>query len=97
MTWIEKLKNFRQEQKAQAGMVGLVVSVLVTIVIGILVFWKITGSISTGASTGAGGLVQAQVNTTAGTIFSLMPIVAIVLIAGIILSVVSGFGKSGGQ
>jgi hypothetical protein len=59
---------------------------------GILVYYKIAGSIN--GMPAAGVTAAANVNTTANTVFQLMPIVAIVVIAGIILAVVMGFGKA---
>ena len=72
--------------------VGGVIAVLVSIVVGLLVYYKIAGSIN--GLPAAGVTAAANVNTTANTVFTLAPIVAIVMIAGIILAVVMGFGKS---
>lgn len=75
-------------------MVGLIVGILVVISIGLLVFYEISAAV---LLTDADGIaVQADVNTTANTVFTLAPIVAIVLIAGIILGVVTRFGGAGG-
>ena len=75
-----------------AGAVGVVLSVLVMIIVGLLVYYKVAGSIN--GLPAAGVTAAAGVNTTANTVFTLAPIIAIVLIAGIILGVVMGFGKS---
>jgi len=78
--------------EAYAGAVGAVVAVLVTIIVGVLVYYKIVGSIS-GIGT-AGFTALGQVNTSATTVFTLAPIIGIVMIAGIVLAVVMGFGKA---
>jgi len=79
---------------AYAALVGAVVSVLVTIIVGILVYYKVVGSIS-GIGT-AGFTALGNINTTANTVFTLAPIVGIVMIAGIILAVVMNFGRGNG-
>lgn len=79
-----------EDDHADARMVGMIVGILVVIVIGLLVFTEISNSIETGTTEGA--VAHASVNTTAGTVFTLAPIVAIVLVASIILAVVTGFG-----
>jgi hypothetical protein len=84
------MKLFR-EDKAYAGMVGGIIAVLVSIIIGILVYYKIAGSIQ--GLPAAGVTAAAAVNTTANTSFTLMPIVAIVMIAGVILGIVTNFGR----
>ena len=80
------------DDRGFAAAVGGVIGVLVSIVVGILVYYKIAGSIN--GLPAAGVTAAANVNTTANTVFTLAPIVDIVLIAGIILAVVMGFGKS---
>jgi uncharacterized membrane protein YphA (DoxX/SURF4 family) len=81
-------------KNADARTVGSLVALLLVIAIGILVFWSISGSIVTGTTSGE--TVHADVNSTAGTIFTLAPIIAIVAVAGLILGVVSRFGAGGG-
>lgn len=89
-----RFTQFVGDEKADARLVGGLVGLLILITIGILVFYEITSAVSINDATGVS--VQADVNTTATTIFTLAPIVAIVLIASIILGVVTGFGKGGG-
>jgi|WetSurMetagenome_2_1015567.scaffolds.fasta_scaffold843271_2 hypothetical protein len=84
---------FKKADDAYAAMIGGVVAVLVTILVGILVYYKIAGSMAVGTPTSAAGLAAANVNTTASTIFTLAPIVGIVMIAGIILAIVTRFGS----
>jgi len=90
----KNMKFFKKmDDHAYAGMVGAVVAVLVSIIVGILVYYKIAGSISPVGIPAAGLAAMGNVNTTANTVFTLSPIVAIVMIAGIILAIVSNFGK----
>jgi hypothetical protein len=58
------------------------------------VYFKVIGSLGGGLSADA-VTALAAVNTTANTVFTLAPIIAIVLIAGIVLAVVMNFGKGG--
>lgn len=90
------MKIFKRSLKADehgiAAAVGGVIAVLVSISIGILVYYKVIVSIGGGGSA-AQVTALAGVNTTAQTVFTLAPIVGIVMIAGIILAVVMGFGR----
>ena len=83
-----------KDDHAYAGMVGAVIAVLVSIIVGILVYYKIAGSIN--GLPAAGVTAAANVNTTANTVFTLAPIVGIVMIAGIILAIVTNFGRGQG-
>ena len=82
-----------ETDSGDARMVGVVVAVLVTITIGLLVYTEISESISITSATGI--TAHTNVNNTAQTIFTLAPIVAIVLVASIILGVVMTFGGTG--
>jgi ABC-type phosphate transport system permease subunit len=87
------LKNNSGFAKAIGGLVAL----LVAIIIAVLVFYSVNGSISfTGGGTVASRSTWNTTNSTATTVWSLLPIVAIVMIASIILAVVSGFGSTKG-
>jgi hypothetical protein len=81
--------------------VGLVV-LLVAIVVGLLVFWEVNNGLATGFPTGLSGDTTNDMlgpwnttNETSGTIFSLLPIVGIIAVAGIMLAYVSRFGGGG--
>ena len=67
---------------------------LLTIIIGVLVFWEVNDSITLD-STDAN---ESRNETTdmASTVFSLLPLVALVVVASIILAVVMGFGGGKG-
>jgi len=77
-----------------AGLVGGLVALLITIVVGILVYWQLSGSIT--LTSDAANTSRDGVNTMASTVFSLLPIIALVVVASIILGVVVGFGRGGG-
>lgn len=82
--------------KGDAAVLGGVVALLVAIVVGVLVWFKIDAAmVSAAYSTLPAGAKAAwnSTNTTANTVLTLMPVVAIVMIAGVILYVVSAFGK----
>jgi hypothetical protein len=73
---------------------GLVM-LLVTIVIGLLVYWEVNTSISVEIP-GSTAAAWNSTNSTAGTIFTLLPIIGIIMIAGIMLYYISRFGGEGG-
>ena len=83
-----------EDEKANARTVGVLTAVLVVIIVGLTVFWLLSSNIRTGSTPGAA--VHTQVNSTAGTVFALAPIVAIVLVASLILAYVARFGSGGG-
>ena len=85
------MRSLLKDESGFAAAVGGVIAILVSIIVGILVYYKIAGSIN--GLPAAGVTAAANVNTTANTVFTLAPIVAIVTIAGIILAVVMGFGR----
>jgi len=91
------MKNLLKNNKAEspASMVGVVIAGLVSIVIGILIWYKMNTAIYTanGSVKGAQGAVWNTSNASANTIWTLFPIVAIVVISGVILAVVMGFGR----
>ena len=86
------MRSILKNDGAFAAAVGGVIAILVSIIVGILVYYKIAGSVN--GLPAAGVTAAANVNTTANTVFTLAPIVGIVMIAGIILGVVMGFGRT---
>ena len=85
-------------------MIGVVIAGLVAIIVGVLIWYKINTAIygSMGYTTGSGPMVGLNltkatfttVNASANTIWTLFPIIAIVVVAGVILAVVMGFGRA---
>jgi len=79
-------------------MMGVVIATLIAIVIGVLVWYKLNSAVFaanfvSGKPQVALNATWLSVNTTANTVWTLFPIVCIVLIAGIVLAVVMGFGR----
>jgi hypothetical protein len=91
------MQKFLMDERAEgpAQMVGVVIAGLVAIVVGVLVWYKINGGVTSGTgSTVAIRLLYNNTNTSASTVWALFPIVAIIVVAGVILAVVMGFGRS---
>ena len=87
-------KFIQDNHGVSAGLVGGLVALLITIVVGILVYWQLSGSIT--LTTDAANTSRDAVNTMASTVFGLLPIIALVVVASLILGVVIGFGREGG-
>lgn len=88
---------FKDTHGAIAALIGGVIALLVSIIVGVLVWYKLDASITNGARPAAVGLLYNNTNTTANTIWTLAPIVAIVLVASVILGIVASFGSGGQQ
>lgn len=88
------LKKLKNNNKAIAGAIGGIIAILVLVIVGMIVYYKVAGSVN--GLPASGVLAAASVNSTADTIFSLAPIIAIVMVAGMILLVVMGFGRTSG-
>lgn len=78
-----------------------VVTLLIAIIIGVLVWNEINGSLgyeidSTAARKTTYNSAWGDLNDTAVSIFGLAPIIGIVLVAAIILGVITRFGSGGG-
>jgi len=95
------IKSLSRDDNADVKMVGMVVGILVTLIIAVLVFYTIAGSVDTSTIddnfnfTGGGASETWATNATddtldqAGTFFSIAPIIAIVVVAVVILGYVS--------
>lgn len=94
------MRSLKQNNQGIAAALGAVIAALVAIIIGVLVWFKIDAALITAGwsalPTGAKAAWN-NTNTTANTVLTLLPIVCIVMIAGIILAVVMGFGRTGNQ
>lgn len=90
------------------GIVGpllAVVAGLISIAVGVLIWYKVSSSLFyswLGVGTGAHATlnttvlpIMSAINSTANTSWTLFPIVAIIVISGIILAIVMGFGRTG--
>jgi peptidoglycan biosynthesis protein MviN/MurJ (putative lipid II flippase) len=76
--------------KAWVAMVGSIVALLLTIIIGVMIYWQISSSIP--LTNDEANASRNSTNAMANTVFGLLPIVALVAVAGVILGVVLGFG-----
>ena len=95
----QKIKTLREDSSGLAKIIGGLVAFLVAIIIGILVFYSVNDNLSYSMWMGSGhAAAWNNTNTTASTVWTLLPIIGIVVIAGIILAVIIGFGggKRGG-
>ena len=85
-----KFKIFSSNKSAYTQVVGGLVALLLTIIIGVLVFWEVNDAIQLDSS--EANTSRNATTDMASTVFGLLPIVALVLVAAIILGVVLGFG-----
>lgn len=89
-----KFKSLPSDRAAYTQVVGGLVALMLTIIIGVLVFWEVSDSIDLESDD-----ANASKNETldmATTVFSLLPLIALVVVASIILAVVMGFGGGRG-
>jgi len=86
----QKIRSFKDDKGAYVKIVGGLVALLLTIIIGVLVFWEVSDSITLDSADG--NTSKEETESMATTVFSLLPIVALVVVAAIILGVVMSFG-----
>jgi heme/copper-type cytochrome/quinol oxidase subunit 4 len=89
----QKIKEMKQDQAGYVKIVGGLVALLLMIIVGILVFWETSDAID--LSSDDANDSRDEVNDMAGTIFSLLPIIALAVVASIIIGVIIGFGGGG--
>ena len=88
------MKKLIENDEADVKMIGAVVGILVTLIIAVLVFYNIAGSIDTTSidagltGTPAANATDATLDQSA-TFFAVAPIIAIVVVAVVILGYVS--------
>ena len=95
-----RFKAIKDDNKAYAKAVGGLVALLIIIIVGIMVYWSISDGINPNLTyTNSNNASNAQINTsvsgadtTATTIFNLLPIIAIVVVGGILIGLVIAFG-----
>jgi len=88
----QTIKNLKDDKRGYVKVVGGLVALLLMIIVGILVYWETSDSItlsSADANTSRDG-----VNDMATTVFDLLPIIALAVVASIIIGVIIGFGGS---
>ena len=86
----QKLKSLKENQKAYVKVVGTLVALLIMIIIGVLVFWETSDSITLDSDTA--NTSKNETTSMATTVFELLPIIALVVVAAIIIGVIVGFG-----
>jgi len=86
----QNIREFKEDKAAYTKVVGGLVALLLTIIIGVLVFWEVNDSITLDSDTA--NTSRNETTAMATTVFSLLPIIALVIVAAIILAVVLGFG-----
>ena len=85
--------KLKQSDKGYAEIIGGLVALLITIIVGILVYWQISGSIT--LSTDAANTSRDSVNSMASTVFGLLPIIALVVVGSVLIGIIVTFGGRG--
>lgn len=84
-----------KDNLAMSGVPGLVVGVvafLIAVIIGLMIWYKIDTAVLTNPGLPAGGVTAAaSINTTANSVWTLAPIVGLVLVAGVIIGTIIMF------
>jgi len=86
----QKFKQLRTENSGYTKVVGGLIALLVTIGVGALVFWEITDNFE-GSSAEANDSMNSTTDMAA-TVFDLLPIIALVVVAAIIIGIVVKMG-----
>lgn len=89
----QNIRDFKADKSAYTKVVGGLVALLLTIIVGVLVFWEVNDAITLDSA--EANTSRNQTTAMASTVFSLLPIIALVVVAAIILGVVLGFGGGG--
>jgi multidrug resistance efflux pump len=87
------MRKILKNKQGYAQVVGTLIALLVVIAIGAMIFFQILGSFDTTPGTPAAN-VSDDVSDMGSTIFGLLPIIALVVVAAIIIGVVVGMGGS---
>jgi len=90
----KKFRSLKPNKSGFTQVVGGLVALLLMIIVGVLIFWEVSDSIDLNNDD-----ANDSKNTTtdmASTVFNLLPIVGLVVVAGIIIGVIMGFGKGAG-
>ena len=90
----QKFRDFKSDTSGYTKIVGGLVALLLTIIVGVLVFWEMSDAITLDSA--EGNTSKNETTDMASTVFSLLPLVALVIVASIILGVVVGFGGGKG-
>lgn len=90
----KKFWNLRENNRGSTQVVGSLVALMLVIIIGVMIFYQVSDSITL---TGDAGDAKNDTLDMAATVFTLLPIVALVIVASLILAVVMGFGGTGSK
>ena len=91
----QKIKNLKNNNAGYVKIVGGLVALLLMIIVGILVFWETSDAID--LSSDDANDSKNKTTDMASTVFSLLPIIALAVVASIIIGVIIGFGGKGGM
>ena len=89
----QKVMEIKSNKNAYAKIVGQLVALLITIIVGIMVFWSISGGIT--LTSDAANDSRNTTTTMASTVFGLLPIIALVVVGAILIGIVLRFGGGG--
>jgi len=92
------MQKLMKNKEASVQMIGAVVGILITLIIAVLVFYNVAGSIdTTGIDADLTGTPSANATDDtldqAGTFFSIAPIIGVVAVAVVILGYVNRIGQ----
>lgn len=93
MTGVEQNSDDNLVEAAMSGTFLAIVSAAVTLLVGIYVFAEISDTMPTPENAELANATS-NVKSTTGSAFQLAAVAIIVLVAGLILSLVGGFGQS---
>ena len=85
-----KLRQVSKNKSAYTQVIGGLVALLLMIIVGIMVYWETSDSIE--LSSDAANTSRDGVNEMATTVFDLLPIIGLAVVASIIIGVIIGFG-----
>jgi len=85
-----KIRNLTKNNSGYVKVVGGLVALLIMIIIGVLVFWEVNDAITLSSS--SANTSRNQTTAMATTVFGLLPLIALVVVAAIILGIVLAFG-----
>ena len=87
------INGLKKNESGYVKVVGGLVALLLMIIVGIMVYWETSDSIT--LSSASANTSRDGVNSMATTVFDLLPIIALAVVASIIIGVIIGFGGSG--
>lgn len=88
----KKFAELKDDKRGYAQMIGGIIGLLVVIIVGILVYWQIAGSITLTSDTA--NTSRDNVNSTATTVFQLLPIIAIITVGAVMIGIIMKFGSN---